>query len=74
MCEVTFALPAPVRHPGVPSVDVTGAANDRVLLYYMLSRYLSAHDFANVAVAHWGIENNLHWQLDATFGEDQCHL
>ena len=19
---------------------------------------------------HWGIENNLHWQLDVTFGED----
>ena len=19
---------------------------------------------------HWGIENNLHWQLDLTFGED----
>ncbi len=25
-------------------------------------------------VAHWGIENNLHWQLDVTFGEDQCRL
>jgi predicted transposase YbfD/YdcC len=22
--------------------------------------------------AHWGIENNLHWQLDITFNEDQC--
>jgi predicted transposase YbfD/YdcC len=22
--------------------------------------------------AHWGIENNLHWQLDITFREDQC--
>ena len=23
---------------------------------------------------HWGVENNLHWQLDVTFGEDQCRL
>jgi len=22
--------------------------------------------------SHWSIENNLHWQLDATFREDQC--
>jgi predicted transposase YbfD/YdcC len=22
--------------------------------------------------AHWGIENNLHWQLDITFDEDRC--
>lgn len=22
--------------------------------------------------AHWGIENNLHWQLDITFDEDHC--
>ena len=24
--------------------------------------------------SHWGIENNLHWQLDVTFGEDQCRI
>jgi hypothetical protein len=42
--------------------------------YYILSRYLSGPDFANAVVAHWGIENNLHWQLDVTFGEDQCRL
>ena len=23
---------------------------------------------------HWGIENNLHWQLDVTFQEDQCRI
>ena len=21
---------------------------------------------------HWSIENNLHWQLDVTFREDEC--
>ena len=45
-----------------------------LIRYYILSRYLSVPDFANAVVAHWGIENNLHWQLDVTFGEDQCRL
>lgn len=24
--------------------------------------------------SHWSIENNLHWQLDVTFREDQCRI
>ncbi len=27
-CETSSVLPAPVRHPGVPSVDVTGAVSN----------------------------------------------
>ena len=23
---------------------------------------------------HWGIENNLHWQLDVTLSEDGCRI
>ena len=23
---------------------------------------------------HWGIENNLHWQLDVSFGEDKSSV
>ncbi len=23
---------------------------------------------------HWGVENNLHWQLDVTFREDHCRI
>jgi predicted transposase YbfD/YdcC len=42
--------------------------------YYTLSRYVSAKRFAEGVRSHWGIENSLHWQLDVTFGEDQCRV
>lgn len=42
--------------------------------YYILSRYTSGKRFAEAVREHWGIENNLHWQLDVTFGEDQSRI
>jgi predicted transposase YbfD/YdcC len=42
--------------------------------YYILSKYLSAKRFAEAVRGHWGIENSCHWQLDVTFGEDQCRV
>jgi predicted transposase YbfD/YdcC len=42
--------------------------------YYILSKYIAAKRFAEAVRSHWSIENNLHWQLDVTFGEDQCRV
>lgn len=42
------------------------------LRFFLLSRFVSAKRFAHIARAHWGIENNLHWCLDVTFGEDKA--
>ena len=42
--------------------------------YYILSKYLSGRRFAEAVRRHWGIENQLHWQLDVTFQEDQCRI
>lgn len=39
--------------------------------YYLLSSPLSAKRLGEVARAHWGIENGLHWVLDVVFNEDQ---
>ena len=30
--------------------------------------------YARLVRQHWSIENQLHWQLDVTFREDQCRL
>ena len=42
--------------------------------YYIMSRDLSAQEFANAVRGHWSIENNLHWQLDVSFREDECRV
>jgi len=42
--------------------------------YYILSKYLAGKKFAKAVRQHWSIENNLHWQLDVTFNEDQCRI
>lgn len=42
------------------------------LRYFLASRALSAKKLLDVARAHWGIENNLHWVLDVLFDEDAC--
>jgi predicted transposase YbfD/YdcC len=42
--------------------------------YYILSRFLTAQEFAEAVRGHWSIENNLHWQLDVSFREDECRV
>jgi predicted transposase YbfD/YdcC len=39
--------------------------------YFLCSLALDARRFAEAVRGHWGVENQLHWQLDVSFGEDQ---
>jgi predicted transposase YbfD/YdcC len=55
------------------SVDSQGRGRSEVR-YYILSVLLSAKEFAGAVRGHWGIENNLHWQLDVSFREDECRV
>ena len=42
--------------------------------YFIGSRRMSAKRYGKVLRHHWGIENNLHWQLDMTFDEDASRI
>jgi predicted transposase YbfD/YdcC len=44
--------------------------------YYISSfnRRRKAETFLKASRSHWGVENNLHWQLDVSFHEDQRRL
>jgi predicted transposase YbfD/YdcC len=44
------------------------------LHYFMGSRRMSARAYGEALRGHWGIENNLHWQLDVTFAEDDSRV
>jgi predicted transposase YbfD/YdcC len=39
--------------------------------YFIGDKKMSAKSYLQVLRDHWGIENNLHWQLDVTFAEDE---
>ena len=39
--------------------------------YYIMSAAMEPKQFNDIARAHWGIENSLHWVLDVTMNEDQ---
>ena len=42
--------------------------------WFIGSRRCSARRYGQALRGHWGIENNLHWQMDVTFGEDDCRI
>ncbi len=43
--------------------------------FYICSQGVAiAESFATAARSHWGIENSLHWVLDAIFREEDCRM
>jgi predicted transposase YbfD/YdcC len=44
------------------------------LRYYISSQEVNANKQASDIRAHWGIENQVHWQLDVSYGEDKCKV
>jgi predicted transposase YbfD/YdcC len=42
--------------------------------YYISSLPTDARKAAQAIRAHWSIENQLHWQLDVSYGEDGCKV
>lgn len=42
--------------------------------YYFSSRRLSAEEAGDAVRNHWRVENQLHWVLDVSFGQDRCQV
>jgi predicted transposase YbfD/YdcC len=80
VCDVPRALPDRERWPGLKAIGwvISDTIRDghrcHEMRYYILSKKLSAKRFAAAVRSHWSIENQLHWQLDVTFQEDQCRV
>lgn len=80
ICPVPDDLPDRTRWAHLKAIGVAINSTQRdgkessEVRYYILSEYIAARRFANAVRSHWGIENNLHWQLDVTFQEDQCRV
>jgi len=74
-------FPLQDKWPGLKAIGMACRWTERAdgeqsadVRYYITSRYLSGEKFAEAVRGHWRIENCLHWQLDVTFGEDQCRI
>lgn len=80
ICPVPEDLPDRARWAGLKAIGIVISSTQRGgkdcgdVRYYILSKYLAARRFAEAVRGHWAIENRLHWQLDVTFGEDQCRV
>jgi predicted transposase YbfD/YdcC len=80
VCEVPKDLPDRPRWPKLAAIGVAisetarGGKYASEVRYYILQKKLSGRRFAAAVRGHWSIENRLHWQLDVTFGEDQCRI
>ena len=71
------------RHPDWPSLACIAAVTARrtdkksgqtstETRFYISSLPGDAETLLKATQAHWSIENNLHWMLDVTLGEDSC--
>jgi predicted transposase YbfD/YdcC len=64
--------------PGLAAVGkvmrtrTSGVQTTTETAYYLLSAPLSPERLGQVARSHWGVENRLHWVLNAVMNEDQA--
>lgn len=54
----------------IHSTRISAGVKSKESRYYISSLGLDAEKTSKAIRTHWSIENNLHWQLDVTFNED----
>jgi predicted transposase YbfD/YdcC len=59
---------------GAVKSTVTTKNKTTTVTRYFITSLSSIDDFAKAVRAHWSIENQLHWHLDFTFGEDSSRV
>jgi predicted transposase YbfD/YdcC len=69
--ELWSALRSVVMIESTRQDERTGASSTE-RRYYISSRVLQAEQAGAAGRAHWLIENQLHWVLNMSFGEDAC--
>jgi predicted transposase YbfD/YdcC len=65
-------LPGLVAFARLEAERTVNGKTERDTRYIALSKRLSAERALDTVRAHWSIENNLHWQLDVVFHEDDA--
>lgn len=84
LCVVAEAPEGLKGREGWPSLGVIGMCfsirkvgeeeETREIRYFIGSKEAKARYYAKRMRAHWGVENNCHWQLDVTFREDASQV
>ena len=63
-----------VRTRQVPGSEGSKKSTEHHYYITTLNRRKRAHQFLAYTRGHWSVENNLHWQLDVSFQEDQRRI